>query len=203
MKKVMIISLILGVIVLAAFTGYNIYRYPDTFRKLTNTSLNEAQVNEQKKELLNKENKKILVAYFSYSGTTQGIATALSEKIDADLFEITPQKSYSNVYMQSNSEIRRGDRPKLAQTVENMNEYDIVFVGYPVWWHATPAPINTFLESYDLTGKLIIPFCTSGESDIEETMPTFLDSCNGLAVYGQKRIDSKSEIDQWLKELGL
>ena len=52
--------------------------------------------------------------------------------------------------------------------MENMEDYDIVFVGYPVWWHATPAPINTFLESYDLTGKLIIPFCTSGGSDIDE-----------------------------------
>lgn len=75
--------------------------------------------------------------------------------------------------------------------------------GYPVWWHATPAPVNTFLESYDLTGKLIIPFCTSGESDIDETMPTFLDSCEGVAVYGEKRISGTSEIDNWLQELGL
>ena len=71
--------------------------------------------------------------------------------------------------MQSNSEIRRGARPELSETVNGMEEYDIVFVGYPVWFHATPAPVNTFLESYDLTGKLIIPFCTSGGSDISET----------------------------------
>ena len=82
-----------------------------------------------------------------------------------------------------------------------MDDYDIVFVGYPVWWHATPAPVNTFLESYNLKGKLIIPFCTSGESDIDETMPTFLDSCDGLAVYGEKRIAGISEIDNWLQEL--
>lgn len=74
---------------------------------------------------------------------------------------------------------------------------------YPVWWHATPAPVNTFLESYDLTGKLIIPFCTSGESDIDETMPTFLHSCDGLAVYGERRISGVNQLDGWLEELGL
>ena len=154
-----------------------------------------------KDTLLAKDDKKILVAYFSYSGTTKNVATALSEKTGADLFEIAPQKEYSNVYMQSNSEIRRGSRPELTENVSNMDDYDIVFVGYPVWWHATPAPVNTFLESYDLKGKLIIPFCTSGGSDIDETMPTFLDSCDGLAVYGKKRITGNGEIDNWLQEL--
>lgn len=72
-----------------------------------------------------------------------------------------------------------------------------------MWWHATPAPINTFLESYSLSGKLIIPFCTSGGSDIDETMPTFLNSCDGLAVYGERRISETSQIDGWLLELGL
>ena len=84
-----------------------------------------------------------------------------------------------------------------------MEEYDIIFIGYPVWFHATPAPINSFLENYDLTGKLIIPFCTSGGSDIDETMPTFLDSCEGLAVYGERRISGSSQIGSWLTELDL
>lgn len=82
------------------------------------------------------------------------------------------------MYLQSNSEIRSGARPGLAGTVGNM-------------------------EGYDLTGKLIIPFCTSGGSDIDETMPTFLDSCDGLAVYGQRRISQAGEIDSWLRELDL
>ena len=84
-----------------------------------------------------------------------------------------------------------------------MDEYDVVFVGFPVWWHATPAVINTFLESHDLSGKLIIPFCTSGGSDIDEPMPTFLDSCDGLAVFGEKRITGTGEITGWLEELEL
>lgn len=100
-------------------------------------------------------------------------------------------------------EIRGGRRPELSSSVDNIEEYDIIFIGYPVWFHATPAPINSFLESYDLTGKLVIPFCTSGGSDIEETMPTFLDSCEGLAVYGQRRISGSSQIGSWLTELDL
>lgn len=143
------------------------------------------------------------MAYFSYSGTTRNVAENLSGRIGADLFEISRKEPYSSLYMQSNSEIRRGARPELSETVNGMEEYDIVFVGNPVWFHATPAPVNTFLESYDLTGKLIIPFCTSGGSDISETMPTFLDSCKGLAVYGEQRIRTVGEIDSWLAELDL
>lgn len=197
----------LGIAVIAViallFGGYNLYRYPAMFRSLSDHSLNDAQVEELREEILLQSDVNVLVAYFSYSGTTRNVATVLSEKTGGDLFEITPQDGYSNVYMESNSEIRSNERPALTGTVENMEEYNIVFVGYPVWWHATPAPINTFLESYDLTGKLIIPFCTSGGSDIDETMPTFLNSCDGLAVYGERRINGTSQLDGWLSELGL
>lgn len=202
-KKGLIAIIAVIVMIALVFVGYNIYRYPATFRSLKDNSLNDSQVEEIRQEILAQSDKKVLVAYFSYSGTTKNIANAISEKTGGDLFEITPQEDYSNVYMESNGEIRGNERPALTDTVKNMEEYDIVFVGYPVWWHATPAPINTFLESYDLTGKLIIPFCTSGGSDIDETMPTFLNSCDGLAVYGERRIRETSQIDGWLSELGL
>lgn len=203
-RKKGFIAVIAVIVILAlAFVGYNIYRYPAMFRSLTDNSLNDSQVEEVREEILSGSDIKVLVAYFSYSGTTKNIANAISEKTGGDLFEITSQDGYSNVYMESNREIRGNERPALTDTVENMEEYDIVFVGYPVWWHATPAPINTFLDSYDLTGKLIIPFCTSGGSDIDETMPTFLNSCDGLAVYGERRISETSQLDGWLSELGL
>lgn len=202
-KKGLIAGIAVIVIIVLAFAGYNIYRYPAMFRSSADNSLNDSQVEKLREEIFSQTDTKVLVAYFSYSGTTRNIANAISEKTGGDLFEITPQDGYSNVYMESNSEIRNNERPALTDTVENMEEYDIVFVGYPVWWHATPTPINTFLESYDLTGKLIIPFCTSGESDIDETMPTFLNSCDGLAVYGERRITGTSELDGWLSELGV
>lgn len=203
MRKGLIAVLVLVIIVVLLLVAYQLFRFPAKFRHLTDESLSAEQVSDVKDDITARDDKKVLVAYFSYSGTTKRVADSLSEKIGADLFEIAPQTAYSNVYWQSNLEIRRGDRPALAQTVPNMEEYDIVFIGYPVWFHATPAPINTFLESYDLTGKLIIPFCTSGGSDISETMPTFLDSCKGLAVYGQERIQGTNEIDQWLDALDL
>lgn len=191
-----------GIVVLL-FVAYNLFRFPARFRSLSNESLSAEQVNELKDEMKTKDDKKVLVAYFSYSGTTKGVAEVLSGQIGADLFEIAPKKEYSSLYLQSNAEIRKGARPELSSTVENMEEYDIIFIGYPVWFHATPAPINSFLESYDLTGKLIIPFCTSGGSDIDETMPTFLDSCKGLAVYGERRISGSFQIGSWLTELDL
>lgn len=202
-RRGLIAVLILVLLVVLLLVVYQLFRFPAKFRNLSDASLSAEQVSAVKDDIIAQDDKKALVAYFSYSGTTKRVAESLSEEIGADLFEIAPQTAYSNVYWQSNIEIRRGSRPALSQTVPNMEEYDIVFIGYPVWFHATPAPINTFLESYDLTGKLIIPFCTSGGSDIAETMPTFLDSCKGLAVFGQKRISGTSEIDAWLDELGL
>lgn len=202
-KKALIAVIAVMVIIALTFAGYNSYRYPAMFRSLTDNSLDDSKVEEVKKEILSQSDIKVLVAYFSYSGTTRNIANAISEKTGGDLFEIAPQDGYSDVYKESNREIRKNERPALTDTVQNMDAYDIVFVGYPVWWHATPAPVNTFLESYDLTGKLIIPFCTSGGSDIDETMPTFLNSCDGLAVYGERRISGTSQLDGWLSELGL
>lgn len=202
-KKSLIILIVVLAIVVFAFVGHNIYRYPAMLRNLSDNSLNDSQTEELRNKITNQSDINILVAYFSYSGTTKNIAVTLSEKTGGDLFEIATQDSYSDVYKESNREIRRNERPALINTVENMEKYDIVFVGYPVWWHATPAPVNTFLESYDLSGKLIIPFCTSGESDIDETMPTFLQSCDGLAVYGERRLSGTGEIDSWLLDLGL
>ena len=202
-KKLLIFVIIVVLIAALPMVGYQIYRFPAMFRSLSDNFLNDARVEELREEILRQDDIKVLVAYFSYSGTTKNIANSISEKTGADLFEIVPQDEYSNVYMESNMEIRMNRRPALTDTVPNMEEYDVIFVGYPVWWHATPAPVNTFLESYDLEGKLIIPFCTSGGSDIDETMPTFLNSCDGLAVYGEKRISGTGEIDNWLLELGL
>lgn len=203
-KKGGLIALVVIVlIVVLLFAAYQWFRFPATFRNLSDESLSAEQVNELKEEMKAKEDKKVLVAYFSYSGTTKGVAEVLSSEIGADLFEVAPKEDYSSLYLQSNMEIRGGKRPELSSSVENIEEYDIIFIGYPVWFHATPAPVNSFLESYDLTGKLIIPFCTSGGSDIDETMPTFLDSCEDLAVYGERRISGSSQIGRWLTELDL
>lgn len=204
MSKGNIILLIVVIVIIAGlFLGYNVYRYPAMFRNLSNESLSDEEVNSLLEEKRGQDTVNVLVSYFSYSGTTENIARVLSSKTNADLFAIEPKEEYTDPYTQGNSEIRNNRKPELKNTVEDMSQYDVVFVGFPIWFHATPAPINSFLESYDLTGKIIIPFCTSGGSEIDEAMPTFLNSCKGLAVYGEKRISSSSQIDSWLKEINL
>lgn len=167
-KKGWIAGIVVIAVIALLFVGYNIYRYPAMFRSLSDNSLSDSQVEEIREEILLQADVKVLVAYFSHSGTTKNVATSLSEKTGGDLFEITPQDDYSNVYMQSNSEIRSNARPALTDTVENMAEYDVVFVGYPIWWHTAPMIIGTFLENYDLSGAHVYPFTQSASMDTEQ-----------------------------------
>ena len=130
-KRGIISVLVIAAVVILIFVGYNIYRHPAMFRNLSDESLSTDEVEALRAEIAAKEDKRILVAYFSHSGTTRNVANALSEETGADLFEIAPQEEYSNVYFRSNSEIRSNARPALSASVENMEDYDIVFVGYP------------------------------------------------------------------------
>lgn len=198
---------IAGIVVIAViallFVGYNLYRYPAMFRSLSDNTLNDAQVEALREEILSQPDVNVLVAYFSYSGTTRNVATALSEKTGGDLFEITPQDSYSNVYMESNSEIRSNARPALTDTVENMEEYDIVFVGYPIWWDEAPAMIATFLAENDFSGKTIIPFCTSSSDDIGNSLHIFSELCPDAEIAEGLTANDLNDIEPWIQRLGL
>ena len=120
---------------------------------------------------------KVLVAYFSASGVTAKVAENLSKAIDADLYEIVPETPYSTAdlnWMDSKSrssvEMKdRSSRPAICNTVENMDQYDTVFVGFPIWWYREPSIIDTFMEAYDFTGKTVVPFATSGGSGLGDS----------------------------------
>ena len=120
---------------------------------------------------------KVLVAYFSSSGVTAKVAENLSKAIDADLYEIVPETPYSTAdlnWMDSKSrssvEMKdRSSRPAIGNTVENMDQYDTVFVGFPIWWYREPSIIDTFMEAYDFTGKTVVPFATSGGSGLGDS----------------------------------
>ena len=155
-----------------------------------------------------------LVAYFSASGVTAKVAEALSEAIGADLYEIEPEVPYTKEDLdwtdkQSRSTIEMSDptsRPAIAGKRNNMDDYDTVFVGFPVWWYVAPTIINTFLESYDLTGKTIIPFATSGGSGMGKTNEKLEPSCpNSKRIEGKvfKKSASKSELAAWVDGLKL
>ena len=119
---------------------------------------------------------KTLVAYFSATGVTKGVAEKLAEVAGADLHEIKPEQPYTDADLdwhnkQSRSSVEMADknsRPAITDKLENMADYDVIYVGFPIWWYTAPTIINTFMESYDFKGKTVIPFATSGGSTIEQ-----------------------------------
>lgn len=120
---------------------------------------------------------KTLVAYFSWSETTKRLAEKIAKTVDGDLYRIEPAKPYPKSYgltaMKGLAEQIRGARPKLKGKIENLKDYDQIVLGMPIWWYNAPAPVCSFLESYDFTGKVIYPFCThqgSGPSKSDATL---------------------------------
>ena len=156
---------------------------------------------------------KSLVAYFSASGVTAKLAKKLAAAIHADLHEIRPEQPYTqadldwtNKNSRSSVEMQnKSFRPPIANAVEHMEQYDTVFVAFPIWWYVAPTIIQTFLESYDFSQKLVIPFATSGGSGMGNTAEILKKSCNGKIVAGKMLNGhlSKQELSNWLAKLGL
>ena len=147
---------------------------------------------------------KVLVVYFSASGTTAKVAEKLAETISADIFSIEPTVPYTKADLdwtdkQSRSSIEMNDpssRPAIKEVRDNMNDYDTLFVGFPIWWYVAPTIINTFLETYDLSGKTIIPFATSGGSDMGKTNEKLLPSCKGATLLKGRKFSNNVSIDE-------
>ena len=153
---------------------------------------------------------KTLVAYFSASGVTAGVADKLASAAGADLFEIAPAEPYTKADLdwtnkQSRSSVEMNDRscrPAIATRVEDMAQYDTVFVGFPVWWYRQPSIIDTFLEGYDFTGKKIVPFCTSGGSGLgqaPEYMQELVPAANVLMGRRLSANVSEEELKNWVE----
>lgn len=128
-------------------------------------------------ETQTKGNKKVLVAYFSATGTTAKVADKLAKATGADLFEIKPAQPYTSADLdwtnkKSRSSVEMADRnlrPAIANKVADMSKYDVLFVGFPIWWYREPSIIDTFMESYDFSGKHVVPFATSGGSGMGDS----------------------------------
>ena len=157
---------------------------------------------------------KILVAYFSASGVTKNAAEKLAKAANADLFEIKPVRPYTDADLdwtdkKSRSTVEMNDlssRPEIANKCENMESYDVVFVGFPIWWYVEPRIIDTFLESYDFSGKTVIPFATSGGSGLGKTAENFKKILGAnTTVKDGKMLTRASEtvVSDWVKSLGL
>lgn len=188
---------------------------------------NDSSEEEQEETDMTEGGSNILVAYFSLAGeqyqvgvveegNTSIIARMIAEQTGADLFEIEPVTPYPETYSclleVSQEEMGSDARPEIAGTVENMDQYDTVFIGYPNWWGDMPMIVYHFLESYDFGGKTVIPFCTHGGSGLSRTESTIADitgadMLEGFEISGQTaqndRERSLEEVTSWLNDIGI
>lgn len=155
----------------------------------------------------------VLITYFSWSGNTEQVAQIIQQETGGDLFEIAPATPYTNDYNElldiAQQEQSDNARPELAGQVENWEQYDTIFVGYPNWWSDAPMAVYTFLESYDWSGKTLVPFNTSASGGFGRSLSGLEESASGAAILEgisfTERIlgDAQSEVTTWLDELGL
>ena len=158
--------------------------------------------------------KKTLVAYFSASGTTRKVAEMIAEAGDCALYEITPKELYTNddlnwMNKKSRSSVEMSDkkiRPQITDTDAHIEEYDTIILGFPIWWYEAPRIIHTFLEEYDFTGKIIVPFATSGGSGMGKTSEILQKVCPAANVLAGRKMNasvSEAQVKKWMEEMGL
>ena len=155
---------------------------------------------------------KALVAFFSASGTTKRVAKKLASAAGADLHEIVPAEIYTNADLnwmndKSRSSVEMADksnRPGIASNIENISDYDTIFVGFPIWWYREPSIIDTFMEKYDFSGKTVVPFATSGGSGLGGSSKNMQSLAKGAKVLQGRKLSasaSDKELADWVKNL--
>ena len=157
------------------------------------------------------KNSKVLVAYFSASGVTAGVAKQLAEVTGGELHQIQPEQPYTDADLdwrdkQSRSTLEMQDktsRPAIINKLDSISQYDIIFVGFPIWWGTAPTIVNTFMESYDFSGKTVALFATSGGSGIEQADKDFSEAYPNVNWKEGKLLNSPSrqDLEEWVKGL--
>lgn len=176
-----------------AVNGYSTYAVAATTKK-------------EVKQSAKNQKKKVLVVYFSRTGTTKTVAKKIKKMTGGTLFRIQTKKKYPSSYdkMLNTAQKEQDEkvRPALKKRVKSMKKYDTILIGYPVWWGDAPMAIYSFLESYDLSGKTIIPFCTSGGTGIGDSVKNIKKVCKGAKVKTGLTANSVSDkrIREWLKK---
>lgn len=160
------------------------------------------------------QKKNILVAYFSATNTTKGVAELIADSLPADIYAIVPEQPYTDADLnyhddKSRSSIEMNDRsarPAISGSVENMEQYTTVFIGYPIWWGDAPRIVSAFVESYDFSGKTVVPFCTSGGSGVGSSAANLKALTEGATWLSGTRLNggsSRETIVDWVNGLGL
>ena len=217
MKQVFaVLTALLLLCTMTACGGMEKQSVPDPSVTVQEESLPEggaSSTTDESKPAADEENH-VLVAYFSATGNTEHIARHIQTVLDADLYEIVPEEpytdddlNYSDNNCRANLEQNDPDaRPAIARTLEQPEDYDVVFLGYPIWWGQAPKIMHTFLESNDFDGVTIVPFCTSGSSDIgssAEDLHALAPGANWLSGQRFSGTVAQEEVDAWVEELEL
>lgn len=166
--------------------------------------------NSQQANTVSKENNKVLVAYFSATGNTEAKAKLIASVVKGDLHKIQPEKDYSPADLNWEDESSRccaeftnpASRPAISSTLRNLPEYDVVYLGFPIWWDQTPRIINTFMESADFAGKTVIPFATSGSSSIDNAEKKLREMYPKVMWQKGKLLNgaTKKDIEEWINK---
>lgn len=175
---------------------------------LTFSSSSKAQ--KQTADTNTPSDKKILVAYFSCTGTTEKVANAIAKEVGGTIYRITPATTYTSADLDwknksSRSSVEMADekaRPALGGESLDLKDYNVVFLGYPIWWDLCPRPVNTFLEKYDFSGKTVIPFATSGSSSITNSVKQFKKLYPNIA-WGEGKLlnGGGKQAGEWAKQV--
>ncbi len=235
MKKLVWLSLLLFMLFSLTACGRN-SNMPNgnvnsSQEKISNTSqpLETQKVSAQGSSQTEKSKRKILIAYFSqarivsegadavssatpYVGNTASAALEIQKQVGGDIFEIATVDSYPVEHRAASviaeRELKANARPALSTHVKNMESYDVIFIGYPIWWYTEPMAIRTFLEEYNLSGKIIVPFCTTLGAGVAESVNDIKSICPGSTVLegvtlrtGQQNMSA--DISKWLSKVGM
>lgn len=178
-----------------------------------NDNKKAAQSTEETKSVEQKPANKILVAYFSATGNTKRLAETMADVLQADIYEIKPKNPYTSEDLNYHDETTRATveqkndsaRPEIDGKIDNFNQYEKIVIAYPIWWGQEPRIMDTFIESYDFSGKTIIPICTSGGSDIGASANSLKTLCSQSAIWKDGKMfspaASKEELQNWLNSL--
>lgn len=207
-KRIMMLVLGAAVILVAIF---GIFTYLNNNQNESQDT-NETVSNESKTDDINIENMgNTLILYFSMSGNTETVANYIHEEIGGDIVKLETVQTYPEDYDElvdyAREEQRDNTRPELERAIENIEQYDTIFLGYPNWWGDMPMPIYSFLDQYDLSNKTIAPFITHGGSGLSGTPANIANEepdavvTEGLAINGDDVDDCQDEVNEWLDEL--
>lgn len=148
------------------------------------------------------ENDKTLIAYFSHTGNTEEVAGLIADYTGGTLVQIERAEPYDDVNAQGEEELNTNARTEITVNLDSIENYDHIFIGYPIWWDEAPMVIDTFLESYDFSGKTIIPFCTSASDTIDNSLHIFQELAPDAVIEEGLTANDTADIQPWLEGLG-